>query len=95
MAETIDLGRLDLETLSKEQLEKVKMILDLNHVQQTINESQQRVAESTATVEKMRAEADKIRKESKFYPLIPIILGVVGSGALSALITFLLMKGGQ
>ncbi|OPH36259.1 hypothetical protein LU276_03950 [Moraxella haemolytica] len=83
----VDISRIDLQTLDKENLEKVKLMLDISKIQQDI-------ATSQATVEKMRIENDKfvaetkkIEKEARFYPYVTL-----GSAMVGGLIVFVLTR---
>lgn len=88
----VDFEKIDFSQLTKDDLEIIKMILDVNKIQVSIQESQasiekmkQDVALSQASVEKMRAETDKAIKETRHYPIIPIVVAIITSSAFSGL----------
>lgn len=53
-ATMVDISRIDLQTLDKENLEKVKLMLDISKIQQDIAESQVRVSKSNLDIESIR-----------------------------------------
>lgn len=80
------LENIDLENLSDEQLKRVKQMLDIAKIQQEINQNHEI---NMATIAKMKAETEKISKETKFYPMLTISMGLVAviGGVVAALIT--------
>lgn len=76
----VDISRINLGELDKENLEKVKLMLDINKIQQSIIESQ-------ASVEQMKAETAKIQKEARLYPYVTL-----GSAMVGGLIVFVLTR---
>lgn len=100
----VDISRINLGELDKENLEKVKLMLDISKIQQDIATSQvtiekirQDVEQSRATVEQMRlandkylAETEKLRKETQWFPYLQIITTILTGGVVVFLLTKLL-----
>lgn len=80
------LENIDLENLSDEQLKRVKQMLDIAKIQQEINQNHEI---NMATIAKMKAETEKISKETKFYPMLTVYMGLVAivGGIVASLIT--------
>lgn len=76
----IDMSRIDLGTLNKEDLEKVKLMLDISKIQQSITESQ-------ASVEQMKANTAKMQKEMAWFPYLQIITTILTGGGVVFLLT--------
>lgn len=92
----------DLEQLTDDELNRVEQIMRINQIQQSIIESQERLQQeretSMATIEQMRLENDKFRaetakinKETKYYPMLSIIIALFA--VIGGLIVALLQKG--
>lgn len=80
------LENIDLENLSDEQLKRVKQMLDIAKIQQEINQNHEI---NMATIAKMKAETEKISKETRFYPMLTVYMGLVAivGGIVASLIT--------
>lgn len=56
----VDISRIDLQTLDKENLEKVKLMLDINKIQADIEMTRQSIAESQ---ERMQLNKDRYQAD--------------------------------
>ncbi len=79
----VDISRVDLQSLDKDDLEKVKLMLDINKIQADIEATRQSVNESRATVEKMR-------KENQWFPWLQIMTTFLTGGVVVLVLTKLL-----
>lgn len=79
----------DLESLTDDELARIERMLNINKM---IQETNQNHEINMATIAKMKAETDKITKETKFYPMLTLTMGLsaVIGGVVAALITKLL-----
>lgn len=79
----------DLENLTDDELTRAERMLNINKM---IQETNQNHEINMATIAKMKAETDKINKETKFYPMLTLTMGLsaVIGGVVAALITKLL-----
>lgn len=76
----IDIRSIDLGSLGKDDLEKVKVMLDIHKIQQDIAESQARSRQADATLEQIRVTVAKMEKENKWFPWIQIITTMLTGG---------------
>ncbi|OOR90610.1 hypothetical protein B0181_04645 [Moraxella caviae] len=83
----IDISQINLEQLTIDELNRMKMILDMKKVQQDIELTRQTVEETRAAVNKMQAETEKARKETSWFPWVQILT------LLATLVTGLLTGG--
>ncbi|OOS03280.1 hypothetical protein SAMN02745664_1234 [Moraxella cuniculi DSM 21768] len=81
----VDINRIDLGKLDKENLEKVKLMLDINKIQADIEMTRQSVEQSRATVEKMR-------KENQWFPWLQIITTLTTGILTGGVVVFVLTK---
>lgn len=79
----VDISRIDLGSLDRENLEKVKLMLDINKIQVDIEATRQSVELSRATVEKMR-------KENAWFPWLQIITTMLTGGFVVFFLTYFL-----
>ncbi|WP_323842929.1 hypothetical protein [Moraxella sp. Pampa] len=100
----VDISRIDLGALDKENLEKVKLMLDISKIQadiemtrQSVGKNQvdiesirQSIAESQASVEQMKANTAKMQKEMAWFPYLQIITTILTGGVVVFLLTKLL-----
>lgn len=95
---------MNLEELDKDELERVKLMVDISKIQadieatrQSIEATRQSIDESHARIEQMRlsndkylAETARIRKETEWFPYIQIITTILTGGVVVYLLTKLL-----
>lgn len=100
----IDLKSIDLGSLSKDDLEKVKLMLDIQKIQQDIiesqarvnkmrvdiDESQSRIRQAEATLEQIRLTVEKSEKENKWFPYLQIITTIFTSGIIAIILQYFL-----
>lgn len=79
----------DLENLTDDELNRIERMLNINKM---IQETNQNHEINMATIAKMKAETDKLNKETKFFPMLTLTMGLsaVIGGVIAALITKLL-----
>lgn len=79
----------DLESLTDDELTRIERMLNINKM---IQETNQNHEINMATIAKMKAETDKITKETKFYPMLTLTMGLsaVIGGVVASLIAKLL-----
>ena len=65
----VDINRIDLQVLDKDELERVKLMLDINKIQADIEATRQSINESQASVEQMKINTAKMQKEMMWFPL--------------------------
>ena len=56
----VDINRIDLQVLDKDELERVKLMLDINKIQADIEATRQSINESQASVEQMKINTAKM-----------------------------------
>lgn len=81
----IDIKQIDLGNLNKDELDKVKIMLDISKIQQDISESQARSRQADATIEKMR-------KENSWFPWLQIITTLITSLLTGGVVVYALSK---
>ncbi len=76
----------DLENLTDDELTRVERMLNINKMIQETNQNHEM---NMATIAKMKAETEKISKETRFYPMLTVSMGIVAviGGIVAALIT--------
>ncbi|EDZ0839872.1 hypothetical protein GJ904_19945 [Salmonella enterica] len=76
---------IDLSTLTKEEVERVKLEADTNNARMALHLA-------AISVEKTRAEVDKMVKETRWFPWVNILASALGAAIVSAVITYLMNK---
>lgn len=76
----------DLENLTDDELTRVERMLNINKMIQETNQNHEM---NMATIAKMKAETEKISKETRFYPMLTVSMGIVAviGGIVAAFIT--------
>ncbi len=86
----VDINRIDLQVLDKDELERVKLMLDINKIQADIEATRQSINESQASVEQMKINTAKMQKEMMWFPYIQIITTILTGGVVVFFLTKLL-----
>lgn len=93
----VDISRIELQALDKDELERVKLMLDISKIQsdiqatqQSIEESKARSRQADATLEQIRVTVAKMEKENQWFPWLQIMTTFLTGGVVVFLLTKLL-----